>query len=150
MSKHTARFKLVDYPLHLGVTEAGTYHMAVIKSAIAMGALILDGIGDTLRVSVTGDPVQEVYAAQDILKSCGARKSGVEIISCPTCGRCTIDIEKIADSIERFTQNIKTPLKIAVMGCAVNGPGEARKQISESPAAVGKVCCLRTGKLLKR
>lgn len=119
--------KQVDYPLHLGVTEAGTYNMAVIKSSIALGALILDGIGDTIRVSITGDPVQEVYAARDILKSCGVRKSGVEIISCPTCGRCTIDIEKIATSIEKFVQDIKVPLKIAVMGCAVNGPGEARE-----------------------
>lgn len=119
--------KQIDYPLHLGVTEAGTYNMAVIKSSVAMGALILDGIGDTIRVSITGDPVQEIYAARDILKSCGARKSGVEIISCPTCGRCTIDIERIASSIEKFTQDIKTPMKIAVMGCAVNGPGEARE-----------------------
>lgn len=117
----------IDYPLHLGVTEAGTYNMAVIKSSIALGSLILDGIGDTMRVSITGDPVQEIYAARDILKSCGVRKSGVEIISCPTCGRCTIDIEKIASNIEKFVQDIKIPLKIAVMGCAVNGPGEARE-----------------------
>lgn len=142
--------KLVDYPLHLGVTEAGTYHMAVIKSAIAMGALILDGIGDTLRVSVTGDPVQEVYAARDILKSCGARKSGVEIISCPTCGRCTIDIEKIADSIERFTQNIKTPLKIAVMGCAVNGPGEARKADIGIAGGRGEGLLFAHGEIIKK
>lgn len=119
--------KLVPYPLHLGVTEAGTYNSAVVKSAVGLGSLLLDGIGDTIRVSITGDPVQEVHAARDILKSCGLLQNSVEIISCPTCGRCTIDIEKIATSIERFTKDIKVPMKIAVMGCAVNGPGEARE-----------------------
>ena len=88
---------------------------------------MLDGIGDTIRVSITGDPVQEVYAARDILKSCGLIKTGVEIISCPTCARCAIDIEKIVSSIERFTQDITVPIKVAVMGCEVNGPGEARE-----------------------
>lgn len=142
--------KLTNYPLHLGVTEAGTYHMAVIKSSIAMGALILDGIGDTLRVSVTGDPVQEVYAARDILKSCGVRKSGVEIISCPTCGRCTINIEKIAESIEKFTQNISISLKIAVMGCAVNGPGEAREADLGIAGGRGEGLLFSHGKVIKK
>lgn len=142
--------KRIDYPLHLGVTEAGTFHMAVVKSAIAIGALILDGIGDTLRVSVTGDPVQEVYAAHDILKSCGLRTEGVEIISCPTCGRCTINIEKIAGSIEKFCQNIKTPLKIAVMGCAVNGPGEAREADLGIAGGRGEGLLFAHGKIIKK
>lgn len=119
--------KEIDYPLHLGVTEAGTYKIAVVKSSIAIGALLLDSIGDTVRVSITGDPVQEVHAARDILKSCGLITGGVEIISCPTCARCTLDIERIARSIENFTQNITMPIKVAVMGCAVNGPGEAKE-----------------------
>ena len=142
--------KQIDYPLHLGVTEAGTYHMAVIKSAIAIGALLLDGIGDTLRVSVTGDPVQEIYAAHDILKSCGLRKSGVEIISCPTCGRCSIDIEKIAGSIEKFTQDIKAPLKIAVRGCAVNGPGEAREADIGIAGGRGEGLLFAHGEIIKK
>ncbi|HBU11400.1 MAG TPA: 4-hydroxy-3-methylbut-2-en-1-yl diphosphate synthase [Clostridiales bacterium] len=119
--------KVVDYPLHLGVTEAGTYKNAIIKSAIGLGALLLQGIGDTMRVSITGDPVQEVYAARDILKNCGVKLGGVEIISCPTCARCSLDIEKIANNIESFTQNLKVPMKVAIMGCAVNGPGEAKE-----------------------
>ncbi|MDL2237249.1 flavodoxin-dependent (E)-4-hydroxy-3-methylbut-2-enyl-diphosphate synthase [Christensenellaceae bacterium OttesenSCG-928-K19] len=119
--------KLVDYPLHLGVTEAGTYKNAIIKSAIGLGTLVLEGIGDTMRVSITGDPVQEIYAARDILKNCGVKLGGVEIISCPTCARCSLDIEKIANSIESFTQNLKVPMKVAIMGCAVNGPGEAKE-----------------------
>lgn len=142
--------KQVDYPLHLGVTEAGTYNMAVIKSSIALGALILDGIGDTIRVSITGDPVQEIYAARDILKCCGVRKSGVEIISCPTCGRCIIDIEKIATSIEKFTQDIKVPLKIAVMGCAVNGPGEAREADIGIAGGRGEGLLFSHGEIIKK
>ncbi len=98
-----------------------------IKSAIGLGALLLQGIGDTMRVSITGDPVQEVYAARDILKNCGVKLGGVEIISCPTCARCSLDIEKIANNIESFTQNLKVPMKVAIMGCAVNGPGEAKE-----------------------
>jgi (E)-4-hydroxy-3-methylbut-2-enyl-diphosphate synthase len=92
--------RMVDYPLHLGVTEAGTYKSALVKSSAALGALVLDGIGDTMRVSITGDPVQEVYAAHDILKACGLKTGGVEIISCPTCARCSLDLEKIASSID--------------------------------------------------
>jgi (E)-4-hydroxy-3-methylbut-2-enyl-diphosphate synthase len=119
--------KMTAYPLHLGVTEAGTYLDASIKSAIGIGALLLDGIGDTIRVSVTGDPVREIGIARKILRFCGLRQEGVEIISCPTCARCTLDIEKLADMVAEYTKNIAGPLKIAVMGCAVNGPGEARE-----------------------
>lgn len=114
-----------DYPLHLGVTEAGTEQMAVVKSSAAMGALLLDGIGDTLRVSITDDPVKEIYAARRLLRAVGLDKNFVNVISCPTCGRClwnSMDLaKKVTDYVEKFT----VPLKVAVMGCVVNGPGEA-------------------------
>ena len=118
---------MTAYPLHLGVTEAGTYTDASIKSAIGIGALLLNGIGDTIRVSITGDPVREIGVAKKILQFCGERKDGVEIVSCPTCARCTLDIEKLAEQVAEYTRNLAGPLKIAVMGCAVNGPGEARE-----------------------
>lgn len=142
--------RLVDYPLHLGVTEAGTYKTAMVKSAIGLGALLVDGIGDTLRVSITGDPVQEVFAASDILKHCGIKKGGVEIISCPTCGRCTLDIEKIASSIEQYTQKIKIPIKVAVMGCAVNGPGEAREADIGVAGGKGNGLLFANGKIIRK
>lgn len=119
----------VDYPLHIGVTEAGTADEGLIKSAIGLGALLLDGIGDTLRVSLTGDPVNEVRAAKLILRALGLRKTGVEIISCPTCGRCKVDLLSVVERV----QNELEPsggegyLKAAVMGCVVNGPGEAKE-----------------------
>jgi (E)-4-hydroxy-3-methylbut-2-enyl-diphosphate synthase len=115
----------VDYPLHVGVTEAGTVWSGTIKSCVGIGTLLAEGIGDTLRVSLTGDPVEEVRVGIAVLKALGFRKEGVEIISCPTCARCNIDLIEIANEVERRTQYIKKPLKIAVMGCAVNGPGEA-------------------------
>lgn len=113
-----------DYPLHLGVTEAGLPGQGTIKSAIGIGALLVDGIGDTVRISLTGSPIPEVKAARDILMALGLR-DGVEVISCPTCGRTRIDVETLAKSVEARTQNIKANIKIAVMGCPVNGPGEA-------------------------
>lgn len=115
-----------NYPLHLGVTEAGTEHMGTIKSSIGIGALLCDGIGDTIRVSLTADPIKEVYAAKDILKVCGLR-NGVEIISCPTCGRTQIDLISLANNVEEMLKDLDKPIKVAVMGCAVNGPGEARE-----------------------
>ncbi|MEE9443669.1 MAG: flavodoxin-dependent (E)-4-hydroxy-3-methylbut-2-enyl-diphosphate synthase [candidate division Zixibacteria bacterium] len=118
--------ELVDYPLHLGITEAGTEFAGSIKSAIGIGALLAKGIGDTLRVSLTADPVEEIKVCRQILKSLEMKKEGVEIISCPTCGRCQIDLINLAKRIEEKTSHIKTPLKVAVMGCIVNGPGEAK------------------------
>ena len=115
------------YPQHIGVTESGTADVGIVKSAVGIGALLLDGIGDTIRVSLSGDPVQEVPAGLSILRACGLRRDGVEIISCPTCGRTTIDVEGIARRVRAETADIKTPLKVAVMGCIVNGPGEARE-----------------------
>ena len=116
-----------EYPLHIGVTEAGTPGMGSIKSAIGIGALLLDGIGDTVRVSLTGDPVNEVYAAKDILKAVGLRQEGIDIVSCPTCGRTCIPVEAIAKQVEEATKSVTAPLKVAVMGCIVNGIGEGRE-----------------------
>lgn len=115
-----------EYPLHLGVTEAGTERMGVIKSAVGIGSLLCDGIGSTIRVSLTAEPIKEVYAAKDILKACGLYE-GAEIVSCPTCGRTKIDLISLASEVEKLLANVKNPIKVAVMGCVVNGPGEARE-----------------------
>ena len=116
-----------DYPLHIGVTETGPVKMGLMKSAMGIGALLLDGIGDTIRVSLTDDPVEEVYAAKDILKAAGLRKEGVNIISCPTCGRTRIDLIGLVNQVDEALKNCEKPITVAVMGCVVNGPGEARE-----------------------
>ena len=116
-----------DYPLHVGVTETGTEHMGLIKSAMGIGGLLCQGIGDTIRVSLTADPVREVYAARDILKAAGLRHDGVNIVACPTCGRTRIDLIGLANRVEEALKNCKKPITVAVMGCVVNGPGEARE-----------------------
>ena len=116
-----------DYPLHIGVTETGPVRQGLIKSAMGIGALLLDGIGDTIRVSLTDDPVEEVYAAKDILKAAGLRKEGVNIISCPTCGRTQIDLIGLVNAVDAALKDCQKPITVAVMGCVVNGPGEARE-----------------------
>ena len=116
-----------DYPLHIGVTETGPVRMGLMKSAMGIGALLLDGIGDTIRVSLTDDPVEEVYAAKDILKAAGLRKEGVNIISCPTCGRTRIDLISLVNRVDEALKDCPKPITVAVMGCVVNGPGEARE-----------------------
>ena len=116
-----------DYPLHIGVTETGPVKQGLIKSAMGIGALLLEGIGDTIRVSLTDDPVEEVYAAKDILKAAGLRKEGVNIISCPTCGRTRIDLISLVNQVDEALKNCDKPITVAVMGCVVNGPGEARE-----------------------
>ena len=116
-----------DYPLHIGVTETGPVRMGMIKSAMGIGALLLDGIGDTIRVSLTDDPVQEVYAAKDILRAAGLLKEGVNIVSCPTCGRTRIDLIGLVNQVDAALKDCKKPITVAVMGCVVNGPGEARE-----------------------
>ena len=116
-----------DYPLHIGVTETGPVRMGLMKSAMGIGALLLDGIGDTIRVSLTDDPVEEVYAAKDILKAAGLRKEGVNIISCPTCGRTRIDLIGLVNKVDEALKDCQKPITVAVMGCIVNGPGEARE-----------------------
>ena len=123
-----------DYPLHIGVTETGPVRQGLIKSAMGIGALLLDGIGDTLRVSLTDDPVEEVYAAKDILKAAGLRKEGVDIISCPTCGRTRIDLIGLVNQVDAALKDCQKPITVAVMGCVVNGPGEA------SDADLGVAC----------
>ena len=116
-----------DYPLHIGVTETGPVRQGQMKSAMGIGALLLDGIGDTIRVSLTDDPVEEVYAAKDILKAAGLRREGVNIISCPTCGRTRIDLIGLVNQVDEALKNCEKPITVAVMGCIVNGPGEARE-----------------------
>lgn len=127
MAAYRLMAETVNYPLHLGITEAGTYHSGLIKSAVGIGGLLADGIGDTLRVSLTGDPVKEVEVGNEILKTLGYREYGPTLISCPTCGRCNIDLAAIAAQVEKRLASIKKPLKVAVMGCVVNGPGEAKE-----------------------
>ncbi len=138
-----------DYPLHLGVTETGTEHMGVIKSAIGIGGLLCLGIGNTLRVSLTADPVREVVAAKEILQAAGIRKEGPEFISCPTCGRTQIDLIGLASEVERRLQGMNKPITVAVMGCIVNGPGEAKE--ADVGIAGGKDCgvLFAKGKKLK-
>ena len=116
-----------DYPLHIGVTETGPVRQGLIKSAMGIGSLLLDGIGDTIRVSLTDDPVEEVYAAKDILKAAGLRREGVNIVSCPTCGRTRIDLIGLVNRVDEALKDCKKPITVAVMGCVVNGPGEARE-----------------------
>lgn len=129
-----------DYPLHLGVTEAGTHNMALIKSSIGIGSLLLDGIGDTIRVSMTDDPVKEVSAANGILKAIGLKTDCADIVSCPTCGRTKIDLISLANEVESRLSGCKKNIKVAVMGCAVNGPGEARE--ADIGIAGGDGCAL--------
>jgi len=139
-----------DYPLHLGVTEAGTERMGVVKSSVGIGALLLDGIGDTIRVSLTADPVLEVAAGFDILRAVGRGMPGVEIISCPTCGRTKIDLIGLTEQVqERFGQ-IKQPLTIAVMGCGVNGPGEAKEADFGIAGGDGEGLLFQKGTIVKK
>lgn len=138
-----------DYPLHLGVTEAGTERMGLIKSSIGIGSLLCDGIGDTIRVSLTADPIKEVYAAKDILRACGL-SGGVEIISCPTCGRTKIDLISLANRVEEMLRNVDKQIKVAVMGCAVNGPGEARGADIGVAGGNGEALLFKKGEILRK
>lgn len=126
IAAYTMLAELCDYPFHLGITEAGTLLSGSVKSAVGIGVLLAHGIGDTLRVSLTADPVEEIRVGKHILSSLELRREGVEIISCPTCGRCQIDLIPLVERVEAKTRHIKTPLKVAIMGCVVNGPGEAK------------------------
>lgn len=139
----------VDYPFHLGVTEAGTVQRGSIKSAMGIGALLLDGIGDTIRVSLTADPVEEVSVAKMILDAAGLMSYGAVMISCPTCGRCQVDLIALAERVERRLEGIKTPLRVAVMGCVVNGPGEAREADFGVAGGNGRGVIFRKGKVLR-
>jgi len=136
--------KVTDYPLHIGITEAGLATAGVIKSAVGLGILLSEGIGDCLRVSLTGPPEQEVRVGYEILKSLGLRKRGPTLVACPTCGRCEVDLQTIAEEIYRALESVEQPITVAVMGCEVNGPGEARE------ADVGLACGKRGGLIFRR
>ena len=138
-----------NYPLHLGVTESGTERMGIIKSSIGIGSLLCDGIGDTIRVSLTADPVREIYAAQDILKAIGIGQ-GVNIVSCPTCGRTKIDLIGLTNKVEEATRNIDKNIKIAVMGCVVNGPGEAKEADIGIAGGNGEGLIFKKGEILRK
>lgn len=138
-----------DYPLHLGVTEAGTERMGIIKSSVGIGSLLCDGIGDTIRVSLTADPVREVYAAKDILRACGIG-GGVEIVSCPTCGRTKIDLIGLAQQVEELCCDMDKDIKVAVMGCVVNGPGEAREADIGIAGGNGEGLIFKKGQILRK
>jgi (E)-4-hydroxy-3-methylbut-2-enyl-diphosphate synthase len=142
--------KTTDYPLHLGITEAGRGSGAIVKSSLGIGILLSEGIGDTLRVSLTGDPVQEVRVGYDILRSLKIRERGVEIISCPTCGRCEINLTPLVEKVEKATQRIDTPLTIAIMGCVVNGPGEAKEADVGIAGGKGMGLLFRKGRVVKK
>ena len=139
----------IPYPLHLGVTEAGTIKQGTIKSAIGIGTLLADGIGDTIRVSLTGDPIHEVEVAKTILSSLELRIFGATMISCPTCGRCQVNLFNMADIVEERLKAIKAPIRVAVMGCVVNGPGEAREADFGIAGGKGQGIIFRKGKVLK-
>ena len=140
----------VDYPLHLGITEAGTVHSGMIKSAVGIGALLAEGIGDTFRISLTGDPVVEVRVANEILKSLGLREYGPTLVSCPTCGRTSIDLPGIAAEVEKRLEAVKKPIQVAVMGCVVNGPGEAREADVGIAGGKGEGLIFRKGEILRK
>ena len=148
MAAYTLLSQQTDYPLHLGVTEAGTPEMGVLKSAIGIGGLLCQGVGDTIRVSLTADPVEEVIAAKKILQAAGIRKSGPDLISCPTCGRTKYDMIPIAREVERRLQGCTKPITVAVMGCAVNGPGEARSADVGIAGGDGEGLLFRKGEIL--
>ncbi len=139
-----------DYPLHLGVTEAGTTEMGTLKSAIGIGGLLALGIGDTMRVSLSADPVEEIYAARKILKAAGLRRDGAEMVSCPTCGRTSIDLIGLANQVEQRLKNVDKPITVAVMGCVVNGPGEASAADVGLAGGKGEGVLFRKGQIVKK
>jgi (E)-4-hydroxy-3-methylbut-2-enyl-diphosphate synthase len=138
------------YPMHIGVTEAGTVRMGTLKSAVGIGGLLALGIGDTMRVSLSADPVEEVYAARDILKAAGVRREGPELVSCPTCGRTRIDLISLANQVEERLKTVDKPITVAVMGCAVNGPGEARSADCGIAGGIGEGLLFQKGEIVKK
>jgi len=141
---------MTDYPLHIGVTESGTPYNGVIKSSVGIGTLLMMGIGDTIRVSLTGDPLEEIRAAKSILKAAGIRNFGAELISCPTCGRTQIDLISLAEKVEKEIEDIDKPIKVAVMGCVVNGPGEAREADIGICGGKGEGLIIKKGEIIKK
>ena len=147
---HELIAKQTDYPLHVGITESGTITSGNIKSAIGLGLILYQGIGDTIRVSLTGDPVEEIRSAKLILKTLGLRKGGVEVVSCPTCGRTQIDLISLANRVEEMVSDIDLDIKVAVMGCVVNGPGEAREADIGIAGGIGEGLIIKRGEVYKK
>lgn len=139
-----------DYPLHVGITESGTVYSGSVKSAIGLGNILYQGIGDTIRVSLTGDPVQEIYAGKMILKTLGLKKGGISVVSCPTCGRTQIDLIGLATRVEEMVKEFDLDIKVAVMGCAVNGPGEAREADIGIAGGIGEGLLIKKGEIVKK
>lgn len=140
----------VDYPFHIGITESGTRFRGTVKSSIGVGALLLNGLGDTLRISLTGDPVEEVKVGKEILSSLGIREFGIRLISCPTCGRCQVNLDRIASEVEKRIENVDKSLTLAVMGCAVNGPGEAREADIGIASGRGEALIFIKGEIVRK
>ena len=139
-----------DYPLHVGITESGTLISGNIKSAVGLGIMLNEGIGNTIRVSLTGDPVEEIKSAKLILRTLGLRKGGIEVVSCPTCGRTQIDLIGLANQVENMVQGYDLNLKVAVMGCVVNGPGEAKEADLGIAGGKGEGLLIRKGEIIKK
>jgi (E)-4-hydroxy-3-methylbut-2-enyl-diphosphate synthase len=139
-----------DYPFHLGITEAGTLISGTVKNSIGIGSLLLNGIGDTLRVSLSRDPVEEIKVAYEILRAVDLRHRGPEIISCPTCGRCEIDLFNIVEKVENALRDVVSPIKVAIMGCVVNGPGEAREADVGVAGGRGKGVLFKKGEVVRK
>lgn len=150
LKAHQVLSEKIPYPIHVGITEAGTVYAGTVKSAVGIGAILAQGIGDTIRVSLTGNPVEEVRAAKEILKSLGLRQFGVELISCPTCGRTQVDLIQIAKEVEDRCKNIQKNIKVAVMGCVVNGPGEAREADIGVAGGKGEGLLFKKGNILRK
>ena len=147
---HELIAKSTKHPIHVGITEAGTVWAGNIKSAIGIGIILHEGIGDTIRVSLTGDPVEEIYSAKLILKTLGLRKDGVTVVSCPTCGRTNVDLISLANKVEEMVRDIDKPIKVAVMGCVVNGPGEAREADLGIAGGIGEGLLFKKGEIIKK
>ena len=147
---HEILAEKTDYPLHVGITEAGTVASGTIKSAVGLGVILYQGIGDTIRVSLTGDPVQEIFAAKKILQSLGLRREGIDVVSCPTCGRTEIDLIDLANRVEALASGYDLPIRVAVMGCVVNGPGEAREADIGIAGGKGEGLLIKGGRIVKK
>lgn len=150
LKAHQLLAEKTDYPLHIGITEAGTVYRGTVKSAVGIGAILLSGIGDTIRVSLTGDPVEEVKAAKEILSACGLYGKGIAFVSCPTCGRTQINLIKIAEDVEKALEKCDKPIKVAVMGCVVNGPGEAREADIGIAGGKDSAVIFKKGQILRK
>lgn len=147
---HEMISRRTSYPLHVGITEAGTLYSGNIKSAVGLAVILYQGIGDTIRVSLTGDPLEEIKSAKCILKTLGLRKGGVEVVSCPTCGRTQIDLIGLANQVEDMVQDIPLDIKVAVMGCVVNGPGEAKEADIGIAGGKGEGLLIKKGEIIRK